>query len=648
MKLRPPSVPLITVDPYFSVWSPADRLTDATTEHWTGKPNTMIGTANIDGTDYIFMGVHNKPLPKMEQVSINVTALSTEYKFRAGGIEMTATFTTPLLPDDYYYFTRPVSYLKIGYSSLDGNDHKVSVKVMVSEEICLDFRGFGSVETQLIEQDGISTARIGNKVQNVLGRDGDDIRIDWGYFYLSVKDGKVGAEEIPMAFREGERHGSSIFMKFVTAEKEIGCPKCGALFTFAYDDIESIVYFGDHLKSWWNKDGAKITDEIVKAFGDYAEVKEKADAFSAKLYDDAEKAGGAHYAEMLELAYRQVCAAHKLVLDKEGNILYISKECHSNGCAATVDVSYPSIPMFLIYNPELVLGMMRPIIRYSRSDEWSKKLKFDFAPHDAGRYPFVNGQVYGNNSYNKQMPVEECGNMIVMFAAAAIASGDASYAKENLDLLEMWAGYLLKYGSDPANQLCTDDFAGHLAHNTNLSLKAISGIIGLGLIYRMLGDEAKCEEKLVLAKELSADWVVRAANGDGSYRLAFDRPGTFSMKYNIVWDKLFGTNVMDKAVIASELASYKEKTRPYGLPLDNRMTYTKSDWLVWTATLAEDRETFEEMIEPLWKAYNYSESRCPMTDWYWTVTANQRGFRHRSVQGGLFIKLLEATGKMKL
>ena len=56
MKLRAPSVPLITVDPYFSVWSAADKLTETDTEHWSGKPNTIIGTATIDGTDYIFMG----------------------------------------------------------------------------------------------------------------------------------------------------------------------------------------------------------------------------------------------------------------------------------------------------------------------------------------------------------------------------------------------------------------------------------------------------------------------------------------------------------------------------------------------------------------------------------------------------------------
>lgn len=645
MKLRPPSVPLITIDPYFSVWSPADRLTDAHTEHWTGKPNTMIGTVNIDGIDYIFMGRHNRKLPVLTQTDLTVSALSTVYTFEGAGIRLTARFSTPLLPDDYYYFTRPISYLALSCTSIDGVDHSVTAKISVSEEICLDFRGYGEVTTELIDQGDIATAKMGNKVQRVLARRGDDIRIDWGYFYLSTKGGSVSVEQIPIAFRERERHGESIFMTFLTAENSVR--EEGTLFTLAYDDVESMIYFGERLRSWWNKDGALIADEIVKAFADYDEVTAKADAFSEKLASDAEEAGGREYAELLALAYRQVCAAHKLVLDGEGNILYISKECHSNGCAATGDVSYPSIPMFLLYSPELVAGMMRPICKYARSEEWSQKLKYDFAPHDAGQYPHVNGQVYAGNNRDGKMPVEECGNMIVMAAAHAIASGDVSFAKDNLDLLELWANYLLKYGADPENQLCTDDFAGHLAHNCNLSLKAISGIIGLSKIYEMMGEATKATEYLAKAKELALDWAVRASNGDGSYRLAFDRPGTFSMKYNIVWDKLFGTGVMPKEVIASELASYKEKVNPYGLPLDNRKPYTKSNWLVWTATLAEDKATFMEMIHPLWTVYNYSESRCPMTDWYWTVTGNQVGFRHRSVQGGLFIKLLEWSGKME-
>ena len=155
---------------------------------------------------------------------------------------------------------------------------------------------------------------------------------------------------------------------------------------------------------------------------------------------------------------------------------------------------------------------------------------------------------------------------------------------------------------------------------------------------------------------MALDWIERAANEDGSFRLTFDGEGTFSMKYNIVWDKLFGTNVMPKSAINAEVASYRRKINKYGLPLDSRSLYTKSDWLVWTATLAENKDDFIEMVDPLWEAYNASESRSPMTDWYFTHSADMKiyipsinkGFRHRSVVGGHFIKLLEYSGKMKV
>ncbi len=643
MRMRPPSVPLITVDPYFSVWSAANTLTQNDTVHWTGKPNTMRGVVTIDGVCYRFMGSGDEPA--MKQTALDVSAMTTEYRFVAAGIELTARFTTPLFTDDYYYLTRPVSYLKLTYRSLGKKCHTVTAHVAVSEEICLNYRGQDGVDVALLEQDDIQTARIGSVSQPVLEKRGDDIRIDWGYFYLSTagQAAKTGAYAEKVPFAEHCEHGENEEMTFVFAENEVDSEQ-GALFTFAYDDVESMVYFGKHLKTYWNRNGEKLLDEITKAFSDYDFCSMKALAFSERLFIDATKAGGEKYAELLELAYRQVLAAHKLVIDENGELLYISKECHSNGCAATVDVSYPSIPMFLLYNSELVRGMMRPVFRYARTPDWI----FDFAPHDVGQYPHVNGQVYAGNHIDGQMPVEECGNMLVMAAAEAVASGDASFAKANMDLLETWVVYLRKHGRDPENQLCTDDFAGHMAHNCNLSLKAICGIVGLGLIYRMLGEEEKYAACLAEAKDMSDDWAKRASNGDGSYRLAFDREGTFSMKYNIVWDKLFGTYVMNPAVIASEVGSYRKHINKYGMPLDNRADYTKSDWTIWTATLASDRAGFEELAEPVWEAYNASHSRCPMTDWYDTVSARQIGFRHRSVQGGLFIKLLEASGKMKV
>jgi len=246
------------------------------------------------------------------------------------------------------------------------------------------------------------------------------------------------------------------------------------------------------------------------------------------------------------------------------------------------------------------------------------------------------------------MPVEECGNMIIMETNIAIADGNADFARTHFDTLKGWCEYLIEYGDDPENQLCTDDFAGHLAHNCNLSLKAIMGIVGMSILSEMLGNKVESEKYMAIAKEKAASWCERAENPDGSYRLTFDKEGSFSMKYNMVWDKIWGTGVFGEKVFKKEIASNLTKINDYGMPLDSRCDQTKSDWLVWTATMAKTQSEFKKFITPLWNFYNETPDRLVMTDWYDTVSGTQIGFIHRTVQGGLFIKMLDESKKLKI
>ena len=222
----------------------------------------------------------------------------------------------------------------------------------------------------------------------------------------------------------------------------------------------------------------QLADAFEKAEQNYQSIMERCRNFDAMIMKDAEKAGGKKYAEICAASYRQVITAHKLFTDKEGNLMFFSKENNSNGCINTVDLTYPSAPLFLIYNPELQKAMMTSIFEYSASGRWNKP----FAAHDLGTYPIANGQVYGGD-----MPIEESGNMVILAAAIAKAEGNANYAKKYWDLLTIWTNYLVEYGQDPENQLCTDDFAGHWAHNANLSVKAIMGIAAYSELAKMLG-----------------------------------------------------------------------------------------------------------------------------------------------------------------
>ena len=627
MKLRAPAVPLITVDPYFSIWSQDTTLNYDSLRHWTGSVMNLYGCVCIDGKKLSLFGL-DRNTPKIDQTGLEIDALSTTATFETETVKITAKFTTPLLPDDLDIMTRPVSYLALSYESKDGAAHDVVIKMYADQSLCLDKLRQSPVVAETVELDGVKGLKIGNTVQEPLNRDGDDLRIDWGYFYMMAK----GDAETDII----ETSRTTIKLTVTLAEKQ------EKLLLFAYDDLGcSIQYFGKNLPSYWNKDGKKIDAAIVEAANDYAEQLAKCNAFAEKLYADANKAGGEKYAEMLALAYRQVIAAHKVAVDENGEILFISKECFSNGCAATVDVSYPSIPLFLIYNPELVKGMMRPIYKYEASDLW----QYDFAPHDAGRYPLVNGQVYGMNSsdpYKYQMPVEECGNMLVMEANVALATGSADYAASHLDVLKKWCKYLVEFGEDPGNQLCTDDFAGHLAHNCNLSLKAIMGLEGMSIIMGMLGEKAEAADYHEKAVAMAESWMERAANGDGSTRLAFDQPDTYSMKYNMVWDKVWGSGIFSQEFKDAELCENRKHFNKYGMPLDSRCDYTKTDWMVWTATMESKKRDFESYIAPLYKTYNETVSRAPMTDWYDTKSAYLYHFRNRTVQGGLYIKLLDS------
>ena len=252
-----------------------------------------------------------------------------------------------------------------------------------------------------------------------------------------------------------------------------------------------------------------------------------------------------------------------------------------------------------------------------------------------GPYPLAKGKPWGGDR-----PVEDSGKMLFLAKALAVKEGIARYAEQHWEVLTTWADYLLEKGLDPENQLCTDDFAGHFAHNTNLSIKAILGIAGYGRMAEMLGKKEIAQKYTQAAREMAQKWVEMANDGD-HFRLTFDKPGTWSQKYNLVWDKILGLDIFPKEVAQKEIAYSLTMQNPYGLPLDNRRTYTKSDWIIWTATLAEDDAAFQSLIAPVHRYVTETPTRVPMSDWYETTNAKQVGFQARSVVGAYFIKLLE-------
>lgn len=665
-----PAYPLWVIDPLFSVWAKTDELNAGDTVFWTGLEKRACGLVRWNGRTYSFMGRRDGALP-LEQTDCAVTAFSTDYTFRGEGFTLKVRFISPLLPDDLEVLSCPVCYTE--YEVTEGElPADFSVALVLDEEFC--YNGERAwVVGGVIPQKGYEAAYF-TRGRNMVCSDTSDMASpDWGDVYLAAKEAWLVTEAgVNLYVAEGRREylkkdWERYFLLAVNTDRK-------GYFMTAYDDKLSVFYFGEWLKCYFFRNGKNILDALEFSRGRHDAILAKCHAFDEKLKADCDQVGEGYY--LLACAsLRQSVGAHKLVENAKGELLFLSKENNSNGCIGTVDISYPSMPLYLLYNPELVNAMMRGIFDFAKMPVWN----YDFAPHDLGTYPWCAGQVYGtayredkyccgmhstgvsprtnqmlyirpaaSDVYDKncQMPVEECGNMLVMTAAAIVAGADPSLAKRNFRLLGKWVKYLEKYGLDPENQLCTDDFAGHLAGNVNLSLKALAGIEGYSVVCRALRKDALADEYEERARAFAESFKKKA--GEGIMPLAYGQKNTFSIKYNILFDKLFGFDFIGSDVCERETAYYIEKSNRYGVALDTRETYTKADWILWAAALTDSGQKCEALYGPVVRYLKETPSRVPFGDWYYSVRGDIVHFINRSVVGGCFAPLLKLSGKMRV
>lgn len=619
------------------------------------KDNVLaIHCRNTAGASYLNAGLgYREPdtlsFGHMTQDSVWISATQTRYRFHGGKVELTLTFTAPLLADALDTLSRPVDYISFRVRSLDGHPHQVQCFFSAAGNLSVNTPD-EPVVWKREQVPNLRLMRVGTSAQLILGRKGDDVRIDWGYLYLGVPDTSAWTTSL-----SADLHNRRIFSRRgflpddtdpdtpraagqrpVTLAADLDLGKVGSSWRsghmlLGYDDRYSIEYFHRWLRAWWRRmPGSDGQTMMQEAETDYTGILARCDWFDRWFRQNARSVGGRDYERICELAYRQSLAAQKLVADTDDRPLYFNKECFSNGSIGTVDVTYPSSPLLLLFNPTLLKGLLKPIFYYCSSGAWKKPI----APHDIGTYPIADGQ-----TYPEDMPVEECGNMILLSTAVCRAEHRIAFARKHWDLLSLWAGYLRKEGFDPANQLCTDDFAGHLAHNANLSLKAILALAAYSQLARQMGETARADSFSRLALGFAVRWQQMDQDGN-HYSLTFHNPGTWSQKYNLIWDRMLNLHIFPDSVSRKELSFYLTRQKRFGLPLDSRKTYTKSDWILWTASMAGNGSRFRALVRPVYRYITQTPSRVPISDWHDTVSGKKVGFQARSVVGGYFMEWL--------
>lgn len=622
------------------------------------------GYVRVDGKAYTFLGAPTVSGATLAtQQSLTVTATSSIFVLTAGPVTVTATFFSPIEPTDFTRGSLPFSYLSVSTKSTDGAAHLIQVYADISGEW---------VSTDNTKQITWSTnvgTVIGHQVQlasqTQYGESGDlvlqgsawhGILNSGAVTYMSGADATVRAAfiangNLPNTQDTNYRAISNSWPVFGLA-KTLGSitdsTSSPVIFAVGHARSPSIQYIttGSVLQdrypyyaATYNTPLAALTFFLSTA--EYTRAVSAGATFDAKVKNDG-TAISANYAGILALSARQVMGAIEITISKSssgayntGDIYAFMKEISSDGNVNTVDVIFPSWPFFLYVNPILGAYLLQPLFIYGQSGMYPNK----WSVHDMGAsYPKAIGH---NNGADEAMPVEECGNMLIMALSYAQKTGDNSVISATYSLLAQWTSYLISDSLIPANQISTDDFEGALANQTNLAIKGIVGIGAMAQIATLLGKTSDATSYRNTATSYVTKFQTYAtASSKDHLTLAYGQDSTWGLVYNLYGDKLLKLNLFPASLYTLQTNWYASHGSSYGLPLDTRHTdWTKSDWQIWTSTIVTTTAVRDLFINGVAKYSGGGALNVPFSDWYNVNTGGGEGFRARPVVGGHFAHL---------
>jgi hypothetical protein len=658
--LRPPAVPLAVRSPYLSTWLAADALPGVWPTFWNGHITAMCGIARIDGVGYRFLGdmslPNRPPLPSMRQTALRITPTRSVFVLAQAGIEVTVEFLSPVEPGDLRRQSMPLSYVSAHARSTDGRAHAVSLYFDISGEWT-----YGDTNAR-ITWDRTQTPAAGTTLLSLTSTPANPAVLQennegagwgtvvWTTALTSSVTYQIGQDSLVRAAAvDNGRLDNVVDTQYRSINDrwpvfafnvDLGAvdrPTDDVVISIGHIREPAISYLATPLPPLWKSYFATWPDMVAFFHTDRPAASQRADRLDHRITSDATRAGGPQYAAICALALRQAYAGTELV-SHDGKPWAFLKEISSDGNVSTVDVTYPAMPVFAYLDPGYLALLLAPLFDYAERGGWPKT----FAQHDLGsNYPRAAGHNDGNE---EDMPVEESANMLIMSAAYLRHADQGTahpFASAHYAILKQWADYLVDNALDPQFQNQTDDFTGFIGHSVNLALKGIVGIGAMSLVATAAGNPADAAHYLSVARDYITQWVGKAQDSTGAHlKLAYDQPGTWSLKYNGYADDLLGLGLVPQAVANAEAAWYLSRANTYGVPLDLRHTYTKGDWEMWTAAwLRDEPDITRVLIESLYEFLTTSASRVPFTDWYETVTNRQNGFQARPVVGGMFALL---------
>ncbi|KAJ7682669.1 DUF1793-domain-containing protein [Mycena polygramma] len=660
---NPASIPLAVRTPYLSAWLPQGAgaaLNDVWPTFWTGSTLGWAGFVKVDGTSYVFLGspaVAGTTFSKAVQKSSQFTSTQSVFVLSAGAVDITVTFLSPVEPTDLVKQSIPFAYMAVSAVATDGESHTVQVYSDISAEWVSGDDSL-NVNWNSTTSGDILTHQVQLSSPTVFGENGDHTQYGSAFYstpntvgatYQTGADVTVRAQfinngKLPNTVDTGFRAINNNWPVFGLAH-DLGnvtgtTVTTPVVFSVGHIRDPAIQYIidGGALQSrslYFLSQFSTASDVISSFLGDFSAALTRANAFDAKVQTDASKIS-TDYAAVVALSIRQAFAACELTLSKTStgafnttDIILFMKEISSDGNVNTVDVIFPAWPIFLYTNPALGKYLLEGLFRYQASGQYPNK----WSVHDLGSsYPKALGH---NDGKDEAMPVEESGNMLIMSLSYAQKTGDISHLTTYSALLDQWTQFLISDSLIPANQISTDDFAGALANQTNLAIKGIVGIGAMGQIESLLGNTDKSANYSAIAASYVSQWQNLSASTTGAHlTLAYGNSDSWGLSYNLYGDKLLGLNLFPASIYTEQTNWYQSHVNAFGVPLDTRHTYTKTDWQIWTAAIVTDTAVRDVLISSVKKWVSDGQNNAPFGDLYDTVSGAAVGFRARPVVGG--------------
>jgi hypothetical protein len=630
---------------------PSDRvqtLPYAEPQFWAGQDLGWSVMVRVDGQTYSLMGVKDPGEGVQPAVvrGAEYTATHSVFTATAGTVVVTLDFFSPVSPANYLRQSLPFSYLTVSVSGTSAN----SVQVFSS----IDGRWTGESEGAVCEFNNAgSTGMFSLKVEDAtLYAESSDMAT-WGETIFASRP--TASSRLSFASGNGDRVMSQ-FVKsgklaaggqqcksggIVALSHDLGVVTGDQEVTFAvgYVREKAINYLGKAYTGYYRAEHPDTYQAVIYFLNDYSDAFSESLILDQKLSTAAKSAAGQRYADIVALSTRQAYGGIDLTIPNDNldtsEVLAFIKELSSDGNVNTVDVIMPAFPIYWVMDPDYIRLLLEPMMKYLAAGRWHKP----YVTHDMGsHYPNAVGH---DDQQAEPMPIEECGNLMVLILAYVRATGDEAWAAQYFDILKGYADYLVENGIDIAEQLSSNDAAGPLANETNLAIKAAVGLKAFGELTGLTeySNIADSRADLLFAQGLGTD------EQKTHFVLQYpDNPSSWKTPYNLYPDVLLGLGTFPKEVHQMSSTFFKSVRGEYGVPLDSRQDWAKSDWNMWLAGTL-DESTRSEFVDDLWAFMANGKHNWPFSDRYIATSAkgNTPGVpvlcRARPTVGGHFALL---------